>query len=64
MGLIQPPPYKVRKKDGSFVTVTPPPREYNTKPSMIGMGSGSNHKHFDLVLLESKMTKLSSTNKY
>lgn len=56
MGLFQPKPYKAKQKDGTWKYVQPEPREYNHK-KMIGVGRGSNHFNFDLVLLESKMQK-------
>lgn len=57
MGLFQPKGYKAKQKDGTWKHVQPEPREFNQKRRMPGLGSGSNHQHFDLVLLESKFAK-------
>lgn len=57
MGLFQPKPYKAKQKDGTWRTVQPEPKEFNPKTDRRGMGRGSAHPNFDLVLLESKFAK-------
>lgn len=57
MGLLIGKPYKVKQKDGTWRTVVPEPKEFSGRGRMVGQGSGSNHPHFDLVLLESKFWK-------
>lgn len=61
MGLFQKPKFKkLNKATGKWETVVPQPEEYNAPGrslTPIRVGSGATHKHFDLVLLESKMAK-------
>lgn len=62
MGQITPKPYW-QKKDGHFVKVQPQPIEYKAELPK-NNGSGSNHKHFGMILADGRKAFGGLTNSF